>query len=786
MMSSVSDSQGRSFPARCLTLMYCTLIVFSLLGEGSPFLRIIGGENSPGGELLAQDEQPAASDADKAGEPANDDFAAAEPAARVPGRFLTLTSPVDDLLLGKVKNTILTLQNQAVKDHQEAVLILEITPGTSPYHQAYAMAKLLTSQMTSHIRTVAWVPDTVTGYNVLLALACKEIVMHPYAELGDVGRGQPLDADEQQSILSLVENRHNQKVNRALVQGMFDQQASVLRIKLQTGTEQAPAFESRSVTPEELDRLRESRAEIHDVETIKDAGVIGLFRGERARQLDVLVMHLANSRAEVADIYQLNREAMREDPTSGEIPNVRLIRIDGMIEPILHEFIDRQIQRSLNSGVNLLIFEIDSPGGYMHSSIELARTISELDAKKVKTVAYVPKEAISGAAIIALGCDEIYMHPRAKFGDAGAIHDTDQDGQFELVPEKLLSVLLVNLNELAKVKNRPPGLAEAMSNKELKVFKARHAKTGRVSYKTEAEIAESGGEWIAGPEVPEAGRGHFLTVNGERAHELQLAEPPVADMDELKQRLGVPADVTLRAAERTWVDTLVFVLNTRAATAMLFIAGAMCIYFELYTLTGFFGIMSAVFFSMFFWSRFLGGTAGWLEVVFFLLGVTLLSIEIFLIPGFGVFGVSGGLLLIVSVIMASQTFGDIGPSSDVDRLVGFMGTLSSSLIAVVILASVLNHFMPRLPFFRRIFLTPPGGDTEMFDGPRLDPGLLPSGPNLDLMGQRGRAVSMLRPSGKAEIGGRYLDVVSQGDFIPPESPVEVVHVSGNRIVVRGV
>ncbi|MFN0198756.1 MAG: NfeD family protein [Planctomycetaceae bacterium] len=704
----------------------------------------------------------------------------------VHGQFLTLTSPVDDVLLGKVKNTLLKLQNQAAKDGREVVLVLEVTSGTSPYHQVYALAKLLTSELTSQIRTVAWVPETVTGYNAVLALACKEIVMHPYAELGDIGRGQPIDADEQQAILSIAENRHNKKVNRALAQGMFDPQQTVMLIKIQTGTPQQPATETRTVTPVELERLRDSRAEITDVITVKEAGVTGIFRGERARDLDVLVLHLANSRSEVADLYQLGREAMREGPTAGDAPNVRLIRIDGIIEPILHEFIDRQIERSISSGANLLIFEIDSPGGYLHSSVELARTISELDARKVKTVAYVPKEAISGAAIIALGCDEIFMHPKAVIGDAGAIHDTDQDGQFELVPEKLLSKLLVDLKELAKAKNRPAGIAEAMSNKALKVFSARHAKTGRLSFKTEAEIAEAGGEWIIGPPIPEAGNGHFLTANGDRAHELLLAEPPVADLDDLKQRLGIPAEVQLRAAERTWVDTLVFVLNTGAGTALLFIAGAMCIYFELYTLTGFFGILSAVFFSMFFWSRFLGGTAGWLEVVFFVLGLTMLGLEIFVIPGFGVFGVSGVLLLIISVIMASQTFGDFGPSSDADRVTGFMGTMTSSLIAVVILASIMNHFMPRMPFFNRLFLTPPGGDPDTFDGIRLDPGLVSTGPNAGLVGMQGRAMSILRPSGKAEIGGKFLDVVSQGDFIQAATPIVVVQVNENRIVVRAV
>src|SRR4029077_12265331 len=139
-------------------------------------------------------------------------------------------------------------------------------------------------------------------------------------------------------------------------------------------------------------------AQILDVKTIKEAGSPGVFSGERARGYNILVMHTAQSREEVATLYRLPREAMRQDATTGEAPRAMIIKIDNMIEPILEQFVLRQIDRALATGVNLLIFEIDSPGGYAITSMNLANEIADLSNKKVRTVAYVPRQALSGAA----------------------------------------------------------------------------------------------------------------------------------------------------------------------------------------------------------------------------------------------------------------------------------------------------------------------------------------------------------------------------------------------------
>ncbi len=723
--------------------------------------------------------------------------AAAQAKAAEPplAKYLTVTSPVDDLVFGRVKNAVLNLESQAQQQHRKAVLILEITHGTTPFHQVYGLAKFLTSSEVADVKTVAWIPENVTGNNVIIALACNEIVMHPDADLGDIGQGKPLDRDEQQDVLRLIEKRHNSRLSPALVLGMCDPQRETLRVKVQipaAGKDGKETSEYRVVTKDELERLQKSKVAILDVQTIKEAGDLGTYSGSKARSLGVLTVQTIDTRGELADVYNLPREALRDDPiAAGDKPHVQMIKVDGVVDSVLEAFIERQIDRAVTAGVNTLIFEIDSPGGGLLQSQNLANVIADLDPKKIRTIAYIPKgkQALSGAAMIALGCDEIYMDPNVRIGDAEPI-ELKSGRQFEHVPEKILSNLRVVLATLAKRKGRPPALAEAMADKDLQVFQVKNRRTGRMWYLSEAEIQAGNGEWEKGIPVAESGGNHLLTVTGTRAHELGLAEAPVRDFDDLKQRLGIPAEVTVAEAKQTWVDTLVFVLNTELALFFLVVVGFICIYIELHLMTGLLSIVAALCFAVFFWSHFLGGTAGWLEVILFLIGAACLALEVFVIPGSGFFGVTGVLLIFGSLILASQTWGNLEPNEDYKRLSYTMGTLGASIISIVVIAMVTSRFLPHVRVFDKLVLSPPGGADLHHFGPRLKPGLADeaSGHFSDhprsLIGQEGAALTVLRPAGKAKIHGRTIDVVSEGPFIPAESRVEVVEVSGNRVVVR--
>ena len=233
------------------------------------------------------------------------------------GQFITVTSPIDDVMSSRVTNAALELQARAEREDRDGVLVLEIANGSSRFGQVTDLARFLTSTKLSRLRTVAWIPQTVNGNNVILALACREIVMHPDAELGDIGRGKALEDVEQQFVRSLVNRKHNIKVSVALALGMMDPAATVLRVESGEGA----TAQSKVLTSQELRRLRDSNVVISNIETIKEAGVVGTFSGRQASASHFLVSQTAETRQQVSEIYHLPTESMRESHLTGELLN---------------------------------------------------------------------------------------------------------------------------------------------------------------------------------------------------------------------------------------------------------------------------------------------------------------------------------------------------------------------------------------------------------------------------------------------------------------------------------
>lgn len=278
-----------------------------------------------------------------------------------------------------------------------------------------------------------------------------------------------------------------------------------------------------------------------------------------------------------------------------------IIHFDGEITPWLHGYFNRKLAAAKKAEADLLIIEFDSPGGYMQESGELADLLRE--TTWAHTVAYIPDHALSGAAYVALGCDEIVMRPTARLGDVGVIF-LDQDFMFRYAPEKVRSDLVQELRILAQVKHRPPALAEAMVDMDVEVFRCRNRNTGDISFLSEMELKTrpDAGDWEQLELVPESQKGRFLEVSGERAVELQLASAVVAGPDELRSRYQVEGP-WLEFRPDT-VDKAVYVLGLWWVTGLLFVVGLVGLLYELCapgTCVG--GLIALLCFALFYWSR---------------------------------------------------------------------------------------------------------------------------------------------------------------------------------------
>lgn len=470
--------------------------------------------------------------------------------------------------------------------------------------------------------------------------------------------------------------------------------------------------------------------------------------------------------------------------------NPVLIEFKDDINPYTYRYFKRKLQRAKKAGADLVVLEIHSPGGTVDESLSMAEAMRDVDW--AKTVAFIPEKALSGAALASLGCDEIIIKKTGRIGDAGIIM-MDQGFSFHYAPEKYITDLVRRARDLAEQKGRPPALAEAMIDMDTlvfqrkdnpKVFETRRAKNSGYPHRKSQQDPNQfqqkldPKEWVL---IEESNEGRFLEVNGERAVELGLANGNADTRQELAERYGLENGFTVY--KKTATDVAVFWLNLPLITLLLFVIGLIALYLEFSAPgIGVGALVSGLCFTLFFWSHFLGGTAGWLEVLLFLAGLAFLLMELFVIPGFGVAGISGIALMVAGILMAGQDFVIPNSESQMKTLQSNLAVLVGSGALFLVAAFVLAKYMGKFPVVSSLMLTPPSLDNDSPEIDNKEKGVPHSHPVVSV-GDWGVTESVLRPAGKARFGDRTVDVVADGSFIEPNQQVKVIEISGNRVLV---
>jgi len=643
-------------------------------------------------------------------------------------------------------------------------LVLEFGGGdeglqrASQFERALSLARFLASEKLNRVRTVAYLSGPVRGHAVLPVLACEQIIAHPDAEFGPAGLAEDaLDPTVRSGYVEIAERRRT--IPTPVVLGMLDPQLAVARVQTQEGT--------RFVLPEELSELQKQAA-VRSVEQVFSAGQLGSFSGTELRVKYNLATHLVRDRLQLAAALQLPVGSLEEDPTLGA--GRRAVRVDlsGPIKSDTVSWVERGIREKIaQQQINFVCLVIDSPGGSPTDSMRLAAYLSGLNPSEVRTVAFVGSEARADAALVALACDQLLMTESAVLGGPGARRISDRQ----------LEALGTAVRELAAAKSIGWSLPVAMIDPDLTVQRWTRSGTGEVRYFSQQELAEQ--------EHPQDWRaeGEIETRNGllgREAVELRLARFTVADWEDLKRMYHFEGELTM--VERNWAHAVVeFLASPRIAGLLLFLAWfALMIEFSSPGI-GLPGFASAVCFVLFFWANFLHGTAGWLEILLFATGITCLVLELFVLPGLGAFGIGGGLLIIASIVLASQTF--VIPSnayqwSQLPKSLFMLTAAGGGALAAMLVA---RRLMTDAPVFRRVALESP--NEQQREQLRYQESLV----HWDhLLGQRGVAITQLTPSGKARFGEARVDVISDSDVVPRGADVLVVEVRGNEVLVRAI
>jgi membrane-bound ClpP family serine protease len=729
--------------------------------------------------------------------------AVAEPPAASPAALIRIRLPLTggteilEQSLSAVRDRLLD-EARAMRDPRRPILVLQIAPapgaadggvGTS-FERAFALADLISSREMSAVKTVAWVPQSIRGHGVLLAIACEEIIMPADAEIGEAGADEPEGRAMRQAVVAayreIAEARRTIPV--ALAIGMIDPEVEVLQVESEEGIE--------FLSSDQLAQFQQDR-ELIESKVLVTPGTLARFSGREGRQFG-FVKFLAEDKQAVARALAIESDALVENDALLADWQPVLLEIRGPITRRSISELKTMLGEQLAAGSNWVGLRIDSPGGDLASGIDLANTLARLDTNSVRTVAYVPVEARGVAAVIALSCDQLVMHPEAKVGtaDVGPPRDErpppppgppgrqppprpqDLLGLPDLKQGQLEAAVRSIEDSLAPRVERSGSLLAAMVDPAVQLSQYRHQVSGEVAVMSAAEAAgrPDGDQWKRmAPIVPATER---LLLSGDRAVELGLAWRVVESFDQLKQLYGIDEDPPL--VEANWVLRVVTALASPGFAALLLLFGFAGIYIEIKTPgVGVGGFVAAVAFLLFFWSKYLDQTATWLEIVLFLSGIVFLLMEWLVLPGFGIFGLGGGILVIFSLVMASQTFILPQTPAQLSELRSSMTVVAAAAVGVLALGIATRRLLPETPLFRWLMLEPLAPEEKV-----LLEGREQIADYAHLVGRQGTAMTDLRPTGKARFGGELVDVVAEAEPIDRDCAVTVVAAQANRVTVR--
>lgn len=414
---------------------------------------------------------------------------------------------------------------------------------------------------------------------------------------------------------------------------------------------------------------------------------------------------------------------------------VYVAHIDGEIDLGLAPYITRVISEAEQNNASAIVFKINTFGGRVDAATQIKDAIL---SSKVLTIAFINNRAISAGALIALSCNKIVMVPGSSIGAATVV---DQSGQ--KVGEKYQSYMRSEMRSTAERNGRPTDIAEGMVDE-------------RVVVKGLVDSTK------------------LITLTSEEAYKYKIADSVITDFSEMLAMFKLKNAEEVEVSSN-WAEGVVRFLNNPIISSILIMIGFFGLMAEIKTPGwGVAGTTGLIALTLFFGSSYILQLASVVEILMFVIGLGLLLAEIFIIPGFGVAGISGIILIFASIflsLLGSKPFIDMHDVSI--AIIQLSGAMLFALLGIFLLAK----YLPKSTAFNKLVLA---------ESEKADKGFVSYPSEKDLIGKTGVAFTTLRPGGTAEIDGKRVDVVADSEYINQGTQIKVLRVEGIKVVVTPV
>jgi len=387
--------------------------------------------------------------------------------------------------------------------------------------------------------------------------------------------------------------------------------------------------------------------------------------------------------------------------------------------------------------VDAVLIEMNTFGGLVNFADSIR---SEILNSPIKTIVYIDHNAASAGALISLACTKIYMTKGSSIGAASVV-----DGKGEVMPEKYQSYMRALMRATAEATNRDPKIAEAFVDQDVDL-----------------------------PELKEKGK--LLSLTSREALKISIADGEVKDVSEILNAEGLKNAIFIDH-QTTWVDHVIGFLTNPAVQGFLIVLIMGGIYFEMSSPgLGLPIIVAVISCILYFVPLYIEGFAAHWEILLFIVGVILLLLEIFVIPGFGIAGISGIAFIICSFAfsMVPNDLFDFSLTEPNLLFRSFMLVIIS-IVGAIILAVVFGKSLLNSRVFKRLVLE---------DEQNSSKGYVSSVVDSSLINKEGIARTDLRPSGKVEIDGKWFDAVALGGYITKGTVIIVEKHENYNLFVR--
>jgi len=414
------------------------------------------------------------------------------------------------------------------------------------------------------------------------------------------------------------------------------------------------------------------------------------------------------------------------------------VEMKQMVDKALWRITQRAHERAEDWGADLIVIHMNTYGGL----VDMADSIrTKILNSSIPYWVFIDNNAASAGALISIACDSIYMRPGANMGAATVVN---QKGEQQ--PDKYQSYMRSTMRSTAEAKGRNPKIAEAMVDPAL--FVENVSDTGKV-----------------------------VTFTPREAMEWGFCEGEAESMEDLLSKAGIQSYV-IKADHKTALDRIIGLLLSPALQGILIMLIIGGIYFELQSPgIGFALIASVMAALLYFAPLYLEGLAANWEILIFVAGVILVLLEIFAIPGFGVAGISGIILVVsgLALSLVENVVFDFDNVPFIDLFQSFAFVTFFFFLSVVFSIWLGQKLLTSSPFS---FLA------LHADQKREDGYISVSLESRSIVGKEGEAYSILRPSGKVLIDGDVYDAVAESSWIEKGSIVKVVRQETSQIYVR--